>query len=83
MISIALVKNMREKFTNIDQYEPILKLLDLPDTVKQDLKNNLKRYLQAVNLSGIEKNTIRKMMVVGNTGTLSIVKIIYRKQVKL
>ena len=61
MISVALVKNMQKD-------HPALKSLDIPDTVKDNLQYNLKPYLHAVNLSGIEKNTIRKMMIVGNTG---------------
>ena len=70
MIAVALVKNMHENGTFYDKNHPIVKLLDIPDTVKENLGYNLKTYLQAVNLSGIQKTTIRKMMVVGNTGIL-------------
>ena len=68
MISVALVKNMQEEGSFYDQNPPIIELLDIPDVVKENLSTNLKPYLEGVNLSGIENKTIRKMMLVGNTG---------------
>ena len=68
MIAVALAKNMQEEGTFYDKNHPIVKSLDFPDTVKENLRYNLKTYLQAITLSGIEKTTIRKMMIVGNTG---------------
>ena len=48
----------------------ILPLLNLPDSVKQNLDQNLEPYLKAIELDGYDEQTIRKMMVMGNRGIL-------------
>ena len=65
-----MVKYLRDSH-NQDDFEellPILERLDIPDTVKANLKVNLRPYLQAIEVSGYEKNKVRKLMIVGNTG---------------
>ncbi len=46
----------------------IMEYLDLPDIVKQNIKQNLMPYLGAIELDGYEPYKMRKMMIVGNTG---------------
>ena len=69
MIAVALVQEIRENKSSyeLDQ-QSILNRLDIPDSVKANLMNNLEPYFQAIEVSGYEKNKVRKMMLVGNTG---------------
>ena len=69
MIAVAIVKHMKDQDENVsDKFLPIIRSLDIPDTVKANLNVSLKPYLQAIEVSGYEKNKIRKLMIVGNTG---------------
>ena len=69
MIAVALLKEIRDNTSSYElDFWSILKRLDLPDSVKANLFSNLEPYLQAIEVSGYEKNKIRKMMIVGNTG---------------
>ena len=72
MIAVAMVKDMLDSHnqdgSGSDKLLPILEYLDIPDTVKANLMFNLKPYLQAIEVSGYEKNKVRKLMIVGNTG---------------
>ena len=73
MIAVAMVKDMLDSHNQdergSDKLLPILERLDIPDTVKANLVVNLKPYLQAIEVSGYEKNKVRKLMIVGNTGS--------------
>ena len=46
----------------------ILKLLALPEFVKEDLMQRFIPYLRAVELDGYDNRIIRKMIVLGNKG---------------
>ena len=46
----------------------ILKLLTLPEFVKEDLIQRFIPYLRAVELDGYDNRIIRKMIVLGNKG---------------
>ena len=55
----------------------IISCLYLPEVVKKNLKQNFIRYLHAVELEGYDEHTIRKMMIVGNTGKKAFTSILY------
>ena len=50
----------------------IISCLYLPENVKKNLTQNFIPYLHAVELDGYDEHTIRKMMIVGNTGKKTI-----------
>ena len=45
----------------------VMDKIDLPDFVKENMKDNLIPYLRAIQLDGYETYKKRKMMIVGNT----------------
>ena len=55
----------------------IISCLDLPDNVKKNVKQNFIPYLHAVELDGYDEHTIRKMMIVGNTGKNYLTRQLY------
>ena len=48
----------------------ILNLLSIPEFVKEDLQGRFMPYLHAIELDGYDMRKIRKMIVLGNKGTL-------------